>query len=307
MAKKSKKPHHPRKKPQTGRVPPGDGRFLLERLLGAGGVCEVYAALDLHRVEWGDANPRVAVKRLRPELNDSAQARLALAQEFCVLRHLAHPGVVRVFDLHKEPFGICCSMELLQGRTLQQEMLRQPSGQGLAAVRLGAALFGTMAFLHAQGVTHGDIKPSNVFLAPEGRTALIDFNVAMVTARVGAASAPVAQGLRESLRLPSYSLRYASPERLRGGRPSPSDDVFAACCTVYEAMAGAHPFGRCTALEAMEARLSPGRPAGVSPGQWALLYRGLSFDPARRPQADMLWDRFTRTRFLIGLKDVLCC
>ena len=79
----------------------GEERFLLEKLLGTGGVCEVYAALDLRRVEYGDATPTVAVKRLRPALADNAQARLTLAQEFCILRHLAHPGVVRTFYLHK--------------------------------------------------------------------------------------------------------------------------------------------------------------------------------------------------------------
>ena len=280
---------------------PGEERFLLETLLGAGGICEVHAALDLRRVEWGDANPKVAIKRLRPELNDNTQARLALAQEFCVLRHLAHPGVVRAFDLHREPFGVCFSMELLEGHTLQEEIQRSSAGLGRLAVPLGQAIFDALFFLHGHGVVHGDIKPSNVFLAPEGRIALIDFNVSTATAQIGAACSPITRGLRESLHLPSYSLRYAAPERLRGGNPSAADDVFAACCALYEAVAGSHPFGRRSALEAEQERLAPENPAGMPPKQWGLVRKGLSFEPASRPTAGALRDGFVRQGFLNGL------
>jgi serine/threonine-protein kinase Stk1 len=262
-----------------------EARFLPEALLGAGGLCEVYAALDLRRVEWGDASPRVALKRLKPELKDNHQARLLLVQEFCVLRHLAHPGVVRVFDLHKEPAGMCLSMELLAGRSLQEELARQPVGLGKDAAPVAEALFDTLDFLHRHGIAHGDVKPANLFLEPDGRVTLIDFNVATATAKAGAAESPVTLGLRESLRLPSYSLLYAAPERLEGGGPSPADDVFAACCAVYEAAGGAHPFGQRSALEARGGDNQPERPWPLARNQWNALRKGLSFDPARRPTA----------------------
>ncbi len=286
-------------------VPSGEERFILETLLGSGGMCEVYSALDLRRVEWGDANPRVAIKRLQPELADSAQARLALAQEFCVLRHLAHPGVVRVFDLHKEPFGICFSMELLEGLTIHEILGRYPTGLGRAAVPFTLALLDALAFLHKHGVVHGDIKPSNVFLAPEGRIALLDFNVATATAKTGAACSPITLGLRESLHLPSYSLRYASPERLQGGSPSVEDDVFAVCCTVYEMASGAHPFGRRSSLEAMEEQVVLERPGGLTKQQWALVRKGLSFEPEPRPAAGELFECFSHKGLLDGLTDIL--
>jgi serine/threonine-protein kinase Stk1 len=281
---------------------PGEERFLLEKILGTGGVCEVYAALDLRRVEYGDAAPTVAVKRLRPALADNAQARLTLAQEFCILRHLAHPGVVRTFDLHKEPFGICFSMELLEGHTLQDELLGRPAGLGEAAAALGRVLFDTLYFLHSHGIVHGDIKPSNLFLIPERRVALIDFNVATATARAGAACSPVTRGLRDSLHLPSFSLRYASPERLRGGEPSAADDVFSACCTLYEAATGLHPFGRRTSLEAAEQCLRPERPAGLTLQQWQPVRKGLSFERSSRPDASALFHDYSREGFVDGLK-----
>ena len=173
-----------------------NGRFLLQQLLGCGGVCEVYAALDLRRVEWSDASPQVAVKRLLPELARNYQAQLALAQEFCILRHLAHPGVVRVFDLHNEPFGLCYSMELLQGRSAGE--IRPGDLPGAALATMAARFFDALAFLHAQGIAHGDIKPANLLLKSGERPVLIDFNVAAASVRKG--GAPAAVGLRESLR-----------------------------------------------------------------------------------------------------------
>lgn len=296
--------------PCASKTPPeaGGERFLLERLLGAGGVCEVHAALDLRRVEVGDANPRVAIKRLRPEFADNAQAGLALAQEFCVLRHLAHPGVVRVFDLHREPFGLCCSMELLTGQTMLKKLYNSPAGLGRAVLPLGRELFHVLSFLHDLGIAHGDIKPSNIFLASEGRTVLVDFNVSTATAQAGAACSPVTIGLREHLRLPSYSLRYASPERLRGGNPSPADDVFAAGCTVCEAAGGQHPFGQCSALEAMEAGFLPEKPAALPLRQWRVLRRALGYEPCGRPSAEELLQAFSPAGSLwAGLKRCLPC
>ena len=283
-------PRHPGK-PQACALPAGvDGygaggaaRFHLEEKLGAGGMCEVHAALDLRRVECGDASPRVAVKRLLPKLGSHPRARLVLAQEFCILRQLTHPGVVRVFDLHREPFGLCFSMELLEGTTARATLGRQADGMGRAAIPWATKLFSVLAFLHDQGVAHGDVKPGNIFLAPEGRLVLMDFNVAEVTARPGAACAAVAKGLRESLCLPSHSLLYAGPERLQGGAPSPADDIHAACCTVYEMASGVHPFGRLSALEAMGGNIFPQKPFCLGNRHWAMLRRGLSFDPALRP------------------------
>ncbi|MDR2572991.1 MAG: serine/threonine protein kinase [Desulfovibrio sp.] len=285
--------------------PAKERRFILETLLGVGGICEVYSALDLRRVEWGDANPRVAVKRLRPDLADNPQARLLLAQEYYVLRHLAHPGVVRVFDLHKEPFGVCFSMELLEGRTAHAMLGEHPNGLGGMAASPGFALFDVLAFLHGKGVVHGDVKPSNIFVTLEGRIALLDFNTATVTPRHGAACSPITQGLRENLRLPSYSLCYASPQRLQGGTPSMADDIYAACCAFYEIASGVHPFGKRSSHEAMENGIPLQRPPGLTFPQWTLLRRGLSFDAGLRPNPENFREVFADKGPLSGLTQLV--
>lgn len=263
-------------------------RFVPERLLGAGGVCEVHAALDLRRLEWSDATPHVALKRLLPNLACNRQAQLALAQEFCLLRHLTHPGVIRVFDLHCEPFGPCYSMELLRGRPLNQA-LESPT-KDFSAVPAAARLFDVLAFLHAQGVAHGDIKPSNIFLEPGCRPVLIDFNVAnaILDENAPCDRSTASRGLRAALHLPAHNLLYSAPERLNGGPPTAADDVFAACCSVYEFFSGEHPFCRRSSAEAQSLNLRPPRPTGLPLPLWPALRKGLNFQAKERPTANNL-------------------
>lgn len=287
VQQKQSAPGRPNKKGGTG-----SKRFQRNQLLGVGGMCEVYSALDLCRLEWSDAFPKVAVKRLLPELAHNRQAQVALAQEFFTLRHLVHPGVVRVYELHTEPDGLCYTMELLGGTSLHHMQADAPSGLGREGMKLAAQLFETLAYLHEKGVVHADVKPANLFRAPGDRLVLIDFNISQVTSRPGAACSPIAHGLRTSLKFPAHSLLHSSPDRLKTGRPSVADDIFAACCTVYEVIAGEHPFKRLSSLEAEKKALLPQRPKGIPGCQWKMLRRGLSFAPADRPKASQLQRAF---------------
>ena len=267
-------------------------RFKLEKLLGTGGMCEVYSALDLRRLEWNDKSPLVAVKRLLPKLADNHNAQLALAQEFFTLRHLTHPGVVRVYDLHPESEGLCFSMELLEGSSLHQSLANMPSGYGRDGIWIGEKLFETLSFLHNNGVVHADVKPANLFIAPKMRLVITDFNASHVIVKPGAACSPVSNRLRTAFIVPAHSLLHASPERLKTGQPSLADDIYAACCTIYELIAGMHPFSRLSSLEAEQRRMSPQKPPGISGKQWKALAGGLSFSAEQRPDADQLWQVF---------------
>lgn len=282
----------PRARPKTTEGEP-EKRFVLEKLLGTGGMCEVYSALDLRRLEWSDKSPRVAVKRLLPDLAENEQAQMALAQEFFTLRHLIHPGVVRVFDLHPGPAGVCFSMELLEGPSLHQAQAASPSGFGKERIRIVEKLFATLKYLHGKGVVHADIKPANLFENPDERLVLIDFNVSQVTAKPGAACSPIAHGLRSIPKFMAHSLLHSSPERLKSGRPSMADDVFSASCTAYELITGRHPFKRFSSIEAEQKKMSPARPTEFSGLQWKFLSRGLSFSAAERPSAEELWRAFS--------------
>ena len=271
-------------------------RFVMEKLIGSGGMCEVYIALDLQRLAWSDRAPRVALKRLLPKLAVNKQAQLALAQEFFILRNIAHEGIVRAYDLHEEEWGPCYSMELLEGATLYQKQGKAHSGFGRDGLDMAARVFGSLAYLHERGVIHGDMKPANIFLAADKRVVLFDFSVSQVEVSPGKSSASIKQGLREPLKLQAHSPLHASPERIISGRPSFPDDIYSACCTMYECIEGTHPFQRRTAGEAMELGLKPAKPKTLSLLQWSVLSRGLSFEPEQRPKADQLFAAFSELK-----------
>ena len=267
-------------------------RFLPERRLGVGGLCEVHAARDLLRLEYDDGFPQVAVKCLRAEFAHSPVARRLLAREFFVVRHVSHPGVVRVHDLHEEKGRLCLSMELLSGRTLYDMLGRHPAGLGTAAIPLARQLFRSLALLHGLGIAHGDVKPANLMLERDDSLVLFDFNTAEVLPQPGRAASPISQSLRSHLGLTTYSLLHASPERLEGGPPSFADDVFSACCTIAELLDGVHPFARRSALEARNSGMPRPRLSIGSTPEGKMLLRGLDFSPSRRPPAPELEDAF---------------
>lgn len=270
-------------------LPPA-GRFVLESRLGVGGLCEVFLALDLNRVACGDSSPKVAIKRILPEYKDNPKAQQLLAKEFFTLRHLIWPGIVRVFDLHKENWGLCISMEYLEGKTAQDHMAQGHYRDEVC--NIAGNLFLSLDFLHKKGIRHGDIKPANICCEKDGRVVLFDFNTAELAAPPGAACAASSQGLMGELDIPACSLLHASPERLSGGPTSREDDIFAASCTLYELASGKHPFKRMTALEAREKGLRPEKPELLSRSQWKLLEKGLSFEAGARPVAAELYQVF---------------
>jgi serine/threonine-protein kinase Stk1 len=283
MAHKKKRKNHgqPAKPPLMGKEGAGE-RFILEKRLGAGGICEVYEATDLRRLEYGDAAPKIALKCLLPEFADNPHARLALVREFFTLQHISSPGVVRVFDLHTESWGPCFSMELLPGHTAREWLHHNNNGAGKTGIKKAAQLLDSLAYMHRLGIVHGDIKPANIFFAPGDRTVLFDFNLARINAPPGNASTALAQGLRTQLRLPAQSMLYASPERLQGFGLSAADDIFALSCAIYEFISGRHPFNR---QPANQYTGKPKRPPHLGWTRWYWIKQGLSFTPALRPSA----------------------
>ena len=270
----------------------GEGRFVLRARIGTGGMCEVFSAVDLVRVECGDPQPHVALKRLLPEVAGLHQARQSLAREFFTLRHVAHPGVVRAYDLHRETWGVCFSMELLQGVSAYAALDGRPGGLGRGAMAMAAEIFKVLAYLHGLGVAHGDVKPANIFLAQAGRVVLLDFNVSRTALFPGVAGGLPFHGAEGVPGVPGMSLLHASPECLGGTPPWPGGDIFSACCCVYELLTGQHPFGMLPALEAAEKGLRPARPPHLGLWAWRRLRQGLSFDGSRRPSAAKLYAVF---------------
>ena len=192
------------------------GRYRLLSLLGRGGMGRVWLAADevLGR--------RVAVKQVLSEGVAWSEAR--------ALARIDHPAVVRVHDFVEEGGCQYIVMELLTGTTLCGAM----NGDRLSVpvvAKITRELLDALAAVHAAGLVHGDLKPSNVQLCDDGRVVLTDFGIA----------AEADQTLTAETMAGSPA--YIAPERARGDRVGPAADLFSLGATLYAAVEGRPPFG----------------------------------------------------------------
>jgi TonB family protein len=245
-------------------------RFVLEERLDSGGMCEVFRARDRRREESGAANPHVALKLVGPRTPRFAEALRLLQQEAALAHRLDHPNVARVHDFDRDGDYAFVTADWLDGENLGDILTREryrplPLAQARRILEeAGAAL----AFAHAQGIVHADVKPGNVFVTREGRAKLLDFGVARAAGEGGAAAA----------RTPAY----ASCEVLEGAAPTAQDDVYSLACVAYRMLAGRRAFGHHDALAAEKAGRAPARIPALSEAQWGALARALAFRRADR-------------------------
>jgi serine/threonine-protein kinase len=184
------------------------GPFLLLAPLGQGARSRVWRARDQRS---GD---EVALK-LAPLGDAGACARLR--NEATLAAVLAHPHIVRLLEAGQDAAaGVAwLSMEALAG-----------THAALCGARFDE-LLQALAWLHGQGIAHGDVKPANMLAAPDGSLKLCDFGLARVSAGLGAAHG---------------TPRYMAPERMRGAAPDARSDVFAAGAILFEVVAGRPAF-----------------------------------------------------------------
>lgn len=248
-------------------------RFVLDREIGGGAMGRVYAAVDRRRLEAGDGRPYVAIKVLDRQFGRDSRAFRTFEAEARKAQMLAHPNIVQVFDFDRDGADAFIVMELLRGQALDELLLRRNKALPFAEVRrLMEGAFTGLAFAHARGVLHCDIKPSNIFLTEEGATKLVDFGIA------SASTLPVF----DVDELGSFTGRYAAPEVIDEQRRTPAADVYSLACVVYELLANAAPFGERSSLEAYHHGLKAPRIAGLARQPMRAILDALSFDPDRR-------------------------
>jgi tRNA A-37 threonylcarbamoyl transferase component Bud32 len=261
------------------------GRYRLDRRRGRGGMGAVYEARDTA------LDRRVAVKVIRDELVGNAEAAERFQREARAAASFTHPNVVTIYD-----FGVALDnraflvMELLEGAALREEMKRRGP---LPAARVLDVMRGVCAAVeaaHRRQLVHRDLKPENIFLArsESGEVAkVLDFGIAkfLPAQPMGDMTAPTADTGTGAL---IGTVRYMSPEQLRGGKVAVGWDLWALAVVTYEALTGAYPFGGTTAAEFSSAILA-GQFAPVSshvpdaPASWQEFFtRALSLDAAAR-------------------------
>ena len=222
-------------------------RYRVEALLARGGMARVYRARD----ERLDRD--VAIKVLSaPYADDPAFTERFLA-EARAAASLSHPSLVHVYDSGSDGDSHFIVMELLdRHRSLRQEVDANGPLRRDEVLRIGTELLRGLQVVHDRGLVHCDVKSGNVMLGP-GPAKLIDFGIARSPSDAPDAGTSIG------------SLRYMSPEQLRGETLTPASDLFSLGVVLYEALTGRVPYPGATPEEVSDAHAagSPQPPSSV--------------------------------------------
>jgi predicted Ser/Thr protein kinase len=259
-------------------------RFVLEKMLGKGGMGLVFGAIDRRKEEARDPNPRVALKVLNADFQRHPQAFMALQREARKAQTLAHPNVVTVFDFDRDGDAVYMTMELLEGRSLDT-MTREARGKGIkrdVALPIIRGIAEGLAYAHRKGIVHSDLKPGNIFITEEdGAAKILDFGIARA---VPSMNTEASRDVFDAGSLGAYTEAYATDEMIDGVDPHPADDMYALGIIAYELLTGFHPYKRHSAPAARKLDLKPEPLKGLKRKEAKAIERCLSFDRKKRPQ-----------------------
>src|SRR5437660_890767 len=261
-----------------------DGRYLIERELGHGGVGAVYLARD-HKLH----NKPVVVKVLLEESLKNSWIAQKFRQEKEALARIDHPGVIGILDDGELPDGApYIVMQYVDGISLREAIKAQPEGIDLERAasiikQAGAAL----SAVHERKIYHRDLKPENIMLQRLGRgeeqVKILDFGVAKVKESLIAPSTVTGAGT-------AGTIVYMSPEQLRGEKVTAASDIYSLGAIAYEMVTGRRPFNPDTIahLAEMQRQGVRAKPTDLRPRlpeeAERLLLTALSFEPAARQQ-----------------------
>ncbi len=266
------------KQSQTGKGLLLKKRFLLEDVLGHGGMGTVYKARDLRKVEAEDPNPYIATKVLNQDFKDHPDAFVTLQQETPKSQILAHPNIVTVHDFDRDGDTLFMTMELLEGQPLDQLIsARRNKGMPKEQVwKITRDLCAALAYAHQRQFIHADFKPGNIFVAPDGSAKVLDFGIAR------AANRQAQKHQFDAGQLGALTPAYATIEMINDEPLAFTDDVYALACVVYEMLAGRHPYSNRSALQAHVHKMQPKRLDGLNSREWKALSRGLALVKSER-------------------------
>jgi serine/threonine-protein kinase len=207
------------------------GHYELRGRLGEGGFGEVHEAWDtrLHR--------SVAIKAIR----HAGAAGSDLVREARLAASLRHAAFVKVHAVEEDAAGQFIVMELVHGRTLKQILQDDTVPLATALDWIGQAAE-ALRDAHASGLVHGDIKPSNLMVEPDGRVRVLDFGLALRQDALATETVSLGEVAATGQTDPQGTIAYMAPERLQGATPDPRADVYALGVILYEFACGKRPF-----------------------------------------------------------------
>jgi serine/threonine-protein kinase len=263
------------------------GRFVIRRLLGQGGMGQVYEAEDTR------LKRPVALKRMAPQLRADEHYRRRFLKEAECASRLTHQHIAGIYDVFEQEGEVFLVMEFVAGETLRQRLLRPIGVEELLDIFSQCTT--ALVAAQEQGIVHRDIKPENIMLTASLQAKILDFGVARVQPRAGEATT---QSVLSTTGGMAGTLAYMPPESLLEKAVDGRSDIFSLGVTLYEAVTGQHPFLTDTFLNTMERILHHAPPPvnlvnQKAPAELArIISKTLSKTPADRyaTSADLLVD-----------------
>jgi serine/threonine protein kinase, bacterial len=259
--------------PQLSRVGSRFGPYQLLRLLGRGGMGEVYEAEDTrkHRV--------VALKLISGQFSGNPVFRARLQREADAAGRLTEPHVVPIHDYGEIDGQFYVEMRLIDGISLRNILLREGPMPPARAVAIVSQVAAALDAAHAAGVTHRDVKPENILITGNDFAYLVDFGIARAATDPSLTQTGIAVG----------TYNYMAPERFSGDEVTYSADIYSLACVLNECVTGAPPYPTDSMERLIASHLMqpPPRPSQLRPGQVPpaldqVIAKGMAKNPAER-------------------------
>jgi len=274
----------------------GNGRYVLQRLLGQGGMAAVHLAYD------SVLDRQVAVKTLHTELGREASFKERFRREAQAVARLQHVNIVSVFDSGEDvaPDGTTTPyivMEYVEGKALKDVLDEAIARHGAMpteqALKITCEVLSALEASHDQGLVHRDIKPGNVMVSSKGIVKVMDFGIAR--ALQSGVTSMTQTGMVVG------TPQYLSPEQALGKSVDARSDLYSVGCMLFELLSGQLPFDGDSAFSIAYKHVQEEPPApstlnrSVQPAVDALVARALRKDPAHRfPTAAAMRDEVER-------------
>jgi serine/threonine protein kinase len=244
-----------------------NNRFIIDTLLGKGGMGVVYRAVDVRKQEAQDRDPYVAIKILNDEFKTHPQAFVALQREARKSQALAHPNIITVYDFDRDGETVYMTMEILNGTSLEDLIKTNPYGIPIkSATKIIQDVAQGLSYAHSKSIVHSDLKPGNIFITEDGSAKVLDFGIARAVTNLSEAKGE--KTLFDAGELGGLTPTYASAEMFEGKEPHPSDDIYALGLVSYELLTGKHPYQRKPAHLAIKKHDKVKKINGLKNHQW---------------------------------------
>jgi eukaryotic-like serine/threonine-protein kinase len=226
-------------------------RYEVGRLLGAGGMAEVFEGRDRLLAR------RVAIKVLQAQIARDPSFLIRFKREAQAAASLSHPNIVAVYDTGSEDGTHFIVMEYVDGRTLKEVIRAEGRIYPERAAEICQDVCSALVAAHARGLIHRDIKPANVMLTPDGKVKVMDFGIARATTSETITQTAAVVG----------TAQYISPEQAQGQTVDYRSDLYSLGCCLYEMLTGTVPFTGATpvAIAYRHVREDPTPPRQLNP------------------------------------------